>query len=739
MESILKSAKRRGEPGSVPPPNPDGAIIPRLSVTREITERRAPDAIPDFQALFQSAPGLYIVLTPGLKIAAVSDAYCRATMRNRDQILGRGIFDVFPDDPENSSAPGVGNLRDSLERVVELRRQDAMAIQKYVIRRPASEGGGFDERYWSPLNTPVLDANGNLAWIIHEVEDATKLMQFQSDETARGKLMLGQQLTIKQLHATNRTLLKRIARNVRLGRQVSEGISELQSTEEGFRLLVESVKDYAIFLLDPSGNVASWNVGAERIKGYQAEEIIGQHMSRFYPKEDVASGKPQRELQVALAEGRYEEEGLRVRKDGSMFRAAVAITALRDRSGRHVGFAKVTRGVSARESAKEQLYQAQKMEAVGQLTGGIAHDFNNLLAIMVGNLDLLTERLEGDVTGRDFAEVALSAGLRGAELARKLLAFSRKQALETKAVDVNDLVRDMIEILRRSLGEGIEIEVRTADDLWAADTDPAQLESALVNLAINARDAMPDGGHLTVETANSHLDEQYASKNLGVTPGAYVMLAVTDTGTGIPPEQLDRVIEPFFTTKEIGKGTGLGLSMIYGFATQSGGHLKIYSEVGHGTSVRLYLPRSKTGPETAMSPTSQVAEPAAAGELILVVDDNADVRNMVVAQLATLGYLTLEAADGASAFDLLKATPGIDLLFTDIVMPGGMNGVQLGESARRIRPEICILYTSGFTEASLRSGKAKIITGDQLLSKPYRRSELARTVHEALARNKMAG
>jgi CheY-like chemotaxis protein len=329
------------------------------------------------------------------------------------------------------------------------------------------------------------------------------------------------------------------------------------------------------------------------------------------------------------------------------------------------------------------------------------------------------------------AEDALSASLSGAELTRKLLAFSRQQSLETGAVDVNDLVRGMTGLLRRSLGEKIEIEMIGAGGLWPIAADPTQLEVALINLAINSRDAMPDGGHLTIEMANWHLDEDYAAKNSEVEPGDYVMVAVTDTGTGIPPDVLGRVMEPFFTTKEVGKGSGLGLSMIYGFAKQSGGHLSIYSEPGHGTTVRLFLPRGTAMRETA---TTTVAEIPAQGRLILVVDDNAAVRKTAVAQLVELGYRTIEAADGASALDVLKAPPGIDLLFTDIVMPGGMSGVQLGEAAQQIRPGLRILYTSGFTEASLTNGTAKAVARERLLSKPYRKHELAQILYEALSR-----
>jgi signal transduction histidine kinase/ActR/RegA family two-component response regulator len=388
--------------------------------------------------------------------------------------------------------------------------------------------------------------------------------------------------------------------------------------------------------------------------------------------------------------------------------------------------------VQDRERVESQLRQAQKMEATGQLTGGLAHDFNNLLTVVIGNLDLLAARLDHDAKGQGLAQSALSAGLRGSELTRKLLAFSRQQPLEAKTVDVNDLVRGMTQMLERTLGESVEIRIATAAELWPVDTDPTQLESALVNLAINSRDAMPGGGRITIETQNAHLDAAYAAQNPEVVPGDYVMLVVSDTGKGIPPEQLERVIEPFFTTKEVGKGSGLGLSMIYGFAKQSGGHLKIYSEVDHGTAVRFYLPRSKGGWDAIEIAAPQAVEPAAGGETVLVVDDNAPVRDMVMAQLADLGYRPLEAVDAGSAIDTLKAKTQIDLLLTDVVMPGGMSGIELAENARRLRPDIRVLFTSGFTEAAIRDGNA--IGDDQVLSKPYRKHELAQMLRAVLDR-----
>jgi signal transduction histidine kinase len=379
----------------------------------------------------------------------------------------------------------------------------------------------------------------------------------------------------------------------------------------------------------------------------------------------------------------------------------------------------------------EQLHQSQKMEAVGQLTGGIAHDFNNLLSVMIGNLDLVQAQLSDRPEMKQTIEMALNAGLQGAELTKQLLAFSRKQQLRPQVIDLNKLVTRTSTLLRRTLGERVEIKTVSVDDLWRAEADSSQVESALINLSINARDAMPDGGQLVIETANKRLDSQYAAENADVAPGDYVMLAVTDTGTGIPPEVLPRVFEPFFTTKDVGKGTGLGLSMVYGFAKQSGGHLKIYSEVGHGTTVRLYLPRAKT-----VEREERISERPAEGatppsETILVVEDNAAVRATVILLLTTLKYQVLEAENGREALAILERGDRIDLLFTDIVMPGDMSGTDLAVKARALRPDLKVLFTSGFTEASMRGGPT-LSADDAILSKPYRRDELSAKIRDVL-------
>jgi PAS domain S-box-containing protein len=386
------------------------------------------------------------------------------------------------------------------------------------------------------------------------------------------------------------------------------------------------------------------------------------------------------------------------------------------------------RDVTAQRDAESRLHQAQKMDAVGQLTGGVAHDFNNLLTVIIGALDLDPERIPAEM--RPAIEQALRAAERGAALTHRLLAFSRQQMLVTRSVDFNRLIGDMDELLRRTLGEHVEIELKRAGDLWPALADSGQVENSLLNLAINARDAMPEGGKLIIETSNVHLDDDYASSNAEVTSGDYVMMTVTDTGIGMPPDVLAHVFEPFFTTKEVGKGTGLGLSMIYGFAKQSGGHAKIYSEVGHGTTVRLYLPRLTN---ESLKSDSAAVTPArkGGGETILVVEDNPDVRGLVLRQLRDLGYEVIEAANGPQALKILDDGAAIDLLFTDVVMPGGMTGRQLAEAAKTRRPNLKTLFTSGYTEDSiLRLGK--LDPGVRLLSKPYRKHELATRIRESL-------
>jgi nitrogen-specific signal transduction histidine kinase/CheY-like chemotaxis protein len=391
----------------------------------------------------------------------------------------------------------------------------------------------------------------------------------------------------------------------------------------------------------------------------------------------------------------------------------------------------VVNDITAILQTERALLQFQKMEAVGQLTGGLAHDFNNLLAVMIGNLDLLQENASIDAETREIQQEALDAALRGAELTRQLLAFSRRQPLQPKRTNLNDLVTSTARLLKKVLGENITIRTRLADRPWTIMADPSQVETSLMNLAINARDAMAQGGTLLVETANVVLDEDYVRLNHEVVPGEYAMMAVSDSGSGMAPEIVARVFEPFFTTKPAGKGTGLGLSMVYGFVKQSGGHAKVYSEVGVGTTIRLYFPKARDDvADPGSAAEDEPAPPAAKGETVLVVEDKDDVRRVACRQLRKYGYNVIDAENGSVALDILRSGRPVDLLFTDVVMPGDWSGPALAEEARKLRPGLKLLFASGFPGMVLPP--QMLAEGNGFISKPYRHQELNRMIRRIL-------
>ena len=511
------------------------------------------------------------------------------------------------------------------------------------------------------------------------------------------------------------------------------------TAQRQFKLLVDGVTDYAICMLDPNGLVTTWNAGAQRVKGYSADEIIGQSFERFFIEEDRAAGVPQRLLDSARVTGRYESEGLRLRKDGSRFRAHAVVNAIHDSSGRLVGFAKITRDITARVEAEktlrhtqDQLAQSQKMESLGQLTGGMAHDFNNALAIIISALQLAERAIaRGDIDRvRKLISDAVGSAQDAGELVRRLLAFSRQQPLSPKPLDLNVLVRDMSEILRRTLGEQVQVQTVLSGGLWNIKSDQNQLENALINLATNARDAMPNGGKLTIETSNAHLDDHYAAEHINVPAGQYVLLAVSDTGVGMTKEQISKAFEPFFTTKSVGLGTGLGLAQVYGFLSQSGGHARIYSEVGHGTTVKLYFPRHLGALPSEPTRSPEMVPLGTYNETILVVEDQSGVRQLTSQGLRELGYTVLEAGGADAALAILRSRDDVGLLFTDVVMPN-MDGRRLADEALKLHPGIKVLFTTGFTRNAIIHG-GTIDPNTNFIAKPFKLEELARKVREAL-------
>jgi PAS domain S-box-containing protein len=514
---------------------------------------------------------------------------------------------------------------------------------------------------------------------------------------------------------------------------------QLRESQEQLRLLVEGVTDYALYMLDLNGRVSSWNAGAERIKGYTRDEILGHHFSRFYTQEEREAGVPRKALQQAAAEGRWETEGWRLRKDGSRFWAHVVVDAIRNEAGELIGFAKITRDVTDQKNAerelaqaREALFQSQKMEAVGQLTGGVAHDFNNLLTVIIGGLDTIARSKPTDtVRVRRALEMSRHAADRAAGLTSRLLAFSRKQPLEPTPSDLNTLVRNMADLLHRTLGEQIELESVLSPRLWTVEIDQNQLESTVLNLAVNARDAMPSGGKLTIETQNTFLDESYAATDAEVRPGQYVVISVSDTGSGMSKSTLARAFEPFFTTKEMGRGTGLGLSMVYGFVKQSGGHVTIYSEEGEGTTVKLYFPRHLSSEATLGEEGDEPEYPSASeDEVVLVVEDNPEVRAFSVMSLSELGYRVLQAADAEAALSILRSDHRVDLLFTDVVLPGRTGRVLADESAIA-RPGLKVLFTTGYSRNAIVH-HGRLDAGVRLLQKPFTFDQLASRVREVL-------
>jgi PAS domain S-box-containing protein len=561
--------------------------------------------------------------------------------------------------------------------------------------------------------------------ILNRVGDGQHVEHFETLRLHKSGREVNVSLSISPIRSAAGWIVgaSKTARDITESKQTQRALH--QEIEERQRIF-ETSQDL-ILVTDTAGNFVQVSPSSRTILGYEPSEMVGRSAIEFIHPDDLDNTRN---------EMRSARRGQQMRNFEARYRHQDGHTVVLNWMGtwsepvrRHFF---IGRDLTDKQAAEAQFRQAQKMDAVGQLTGGVAHDFNNILTVITGTIGILGDAVADRPELASIAKLIDDAAERGAQLTKHLLAFARKQPLQPREVDVNALAMEAAKLLQPTLGEQIEVSPKLSEEAWSAQADPNQLTTAILNLALNARDAMPHGGKITLETRNVYLDDGYASIHSDVAVGNYVMIAVSDTGTGISPENLEKVFDPFFTTKDVGKGTGLGLSMVFGFVKQSGGHVKIYSEVGHGTSVKIYLPRSSGLQETA-SEAEVSANVRGGNETILVVEDDVLVRKYVVTQIASLGYGTLQAANAAEALKLVESGVPIDLLFTDVIMPGGMNGRQLVETATKLRPALRVLFTSGYTENAIVH-HGRLDAGVLLLAKPYRKPELARMIRVALSR-----
>jgi signal transduction histidine kinase/DNA-binding response OmpR family regulator len=705
----------------------------------------------DFERLLALAPHPYMLLDPGFNIVWVNEAYLEATARAREHLIGRNLFEAFPGGAHDPDGIGIRQLRQSLDTVLQTRQPDVLALIRYAIPRETAGGTVFEDRYWSASHTPILDKDGQVALILQQTDDVTELQMLRNNQA-------GQEITVQALGRD------RLEGDIfRRAREVQQEKEVLGAERALLRRLLEQASVFAAFLRGAEHVFEIANrsylqlVGNRDVLGRPIREALPEiHGQGFFELLDQVYGsgityhgqavnvtllgadgatlhnrvldfiyqpitEPDGTVSGIFVLGSDVTEGKRAADELERYKTHLEdMVAERTRA--------LEESEAERRRAEAALQQSQKMEAIGQLTGGVAHDFNNLLQILSGNLQLLQRRLSDP---QDLKRLSASLGAvdRGAKLASQLLAFARRQPLEPRAIHLGRMVREMDELLRRALGEAIEVETVIAGGLWNTLTDPDQVQNAILNLAVNARDAMGGSGRLTIETGNAMLDELYARQHEDVQPGQYVMLAVSDTGSGMTPEVMAKAFEPFFTTKRDGRGTGLGLSMVYGFVKQSHGHIKIYSEPGSGTTVRIYLPRTHEAEEAV--PDLSIAPIESGTETILVVEDDPVVQATVVDLLKDLGYTVLRANDGQSALTLARAGIAIDLLFTDVVMPGPVRAPDLARQVQALMPGVGVLFTSGYTENAIVHG-GRLDPGVSLLSKPYRREDLARKVRHTL-------
>jgi len=700
----------------------------------------------DFKRLFALSPNPYMVLDRELRYVVANEAYLRVTASRLENLVGRHVLAAFPHDPKDPANSSARMLRDSFERVLAQRAPDTLAIISYRVPMQTPEGIVVQERFWSATHTPVLDERGEVAFILQHTVDVTELQQLKRSARA-AQLAQEQGPPPEQLQAG---LLDR-------ARSVQEANQTLDQERRHLRRLFDQAPGFVAILRGRELVFELTNPAYEQIVGHR--NVLGKRVVEALP-EVVEQGFPDLLHRVMDTGEPFVGHGMLVRlqrtpgaaltdtyldfvyqpivePDGNIIGVFVQGNDITEQKRAEDELRRyrdhleelVRERTQALEQTEAALRHSQKMEAVGKLTGGVAHDFNNLLQVISGNLQLLQREVAGNERGQRRLQTAVSAVDRGAKLASQLLAFARRQPLEPVVINLGRLVRGMDDLLRRSIGEDIEVETVISGGLWNTFADPYQLENVILNLAINARDAMASTGKLTIEVGNASLDDHYAQLHSEVVPGQYVLLAISDTGSGMPPEVLERAFEPFFTTKPEGRGTGLGLSMVYGFVKQTGGHVKIYSEVGHGTTLKIYLPRAF---QAEAEPVDIPTGPIEGGtETLLVVEDDVEVRTTAVEMLSELGYRVLKAADGQSALAIIQSGVPVDLLFTDVVMPGPVRSPELARQAKAVLPELEVLFTSGYTENAIVHG-GRLDPGVNLLGKPYRREDLARKLRQLL-------
>jgi len=690
---------------------------------------------PDFRVLFESAPGLYLVLAPDLTIVAASDAYLHATMTTRDAILGRGLFEVFPDNPDDPAATGVRNLGASLNRVLLNRKADAMAVQKYDIRRPASEGGGFEERFWSPVNSPVFGPGGEIVYIIHRVEDVTEFVRLKQAGRERDKLTEELRVRAEKMEAEVFLRAQELAEANRRLREVNETLEDrvrirTEAWQHLNRLLnsVIEASPQVIVAFDRTRTIQMWNAAAKRIFGWTAEEVIG----RPFP----FAAKDKHEEYLSLTERALQADSSAnvelkwPRRDGSMVDLLVSMASTHDSAGEVSGYVVVAADISERKNLQEQLLRAQRMESIGTLAGGIAHDLNNVLAPILMAVQLLRTKLD-DESSQNTLDTLETSIKRGASLIRQILTFARGVQGERVLLQSRHLLEEIEKVLGQTLPKSVQVQTEIAADLWVILGDATQLHQVLMNLCVNARDAMPDSGTLTIRAHNVSLDETYKRMNAEAKPGPYIVIEVADTGPGIPKEIKDKIFEPFFTTKGQGKGTGLGLSTVTAIVKSHNGFINLYSQVGQGSSFKVYLPAAPG--ESVMAASASTGQlPMGNRELILVVDDEAAIRDITKLTLENHGYRALAAGDGAEGVALFaQYRNDVQLVISDLDMPV-MGGAAMIRSLEAINPGVRVISATGLPRSETPAERHHGSLRQMFLSKPFTAEQLLRAVHEML-------